>query len=72
MLDENGLLHGFIFDKEKINLDEKKLHRVDFIFKSILTNRWHSLRENHDFRQKKINELGMDFHFEQTHRFITF
>ena len=53
MLDENGLLHGFIFDKEKINLDEKKLHRVDFIFKSILTNRWHSFRENHDFRQKK-------------------
>ena len=53
MLDENGLLHGFIIDKEKINLDEKKLHRVDFIFKSILTNRWHSLRENRDFRQKK-------------------
>ena len=58
MLDENGLLHGFIFDKEKINLDEKKLHRVDFIFKSILTNRRKSR-----LSPKKKNELGMDFHF---------
>lgn len=53
MFNENDLLHGFIIDKEKINLDEKKLHRVDFISKSILTNRWYSLRENRDFRQKK-------------------